>query len=99
MFVRELLLKKDFSFDKEAIKAKAYREGDDYRLNFNFFYEDASSTALQTLVRRVSRWKIIATDIQMTYNETSNKIVMQVQMTIFKSRITGPTYLIEVIYT
>ena len=32
-FTRELLLKKEFSFNPEAFKAKAYNDGDDYTDN------------------------------------------------------------------
>ena len=91
-----MLMRKQFSFCSNAIKGRAYREGDEYRLNYHFFYEDARTTSFQAFVKRLTRWKIIATDIQIIHNGVSKITNMKVKLTIFKSVQTGPTYLIEV---
>ena len=98
-YVKELLMRKQFSFCSNAIKGRAYREGDEYRLNYHFFYEDARTTNFQACVRRLTKWKIIATDIQITHNGSTKVTTLKVKLTIFKPATTGPTYVIEVTHS
>ena len=84
-YIKELLTRKHFSFVPQEIKSRAYRDGNEYRLNYHLFYEDARTTTLQRLLRRVTRWKIISTDIQVTHNGESDQTKLLVKMTVLKS--------------
>ena len=84
-YIKELLTRKHFSFVPQEIKNRAYRDKNEYKLNFQFDYEDARTTTLQRILRRVSRWKIIATDIQVVHNGDTNETKLMVKMTIMES--------------
>ena len=67
-YIKQLLMRKRFSFRPKDLKSRGYRDGPVYRQTFNFTYEDARTTELQKIVRLNTRWKIISTEIQVEYN-------------------------------
>ena len=84
-YIKQLLMRKRFSFRPREIRSRAYRNGDEYRMTYNFTYEDARTTELQKIVRQDTRWKIISTEIQVFHDEKTEKTTLKVEIEIFKS--------------
>ena len=95
-YIKELLMRKHFSFVPSEIRNRAYKVEKDYKIRFHFDYEDARTTTLQSFLRRVTRWKIISTEIVITHNEESNSTTLEVKLSIMRSLVNGPKYLVEV---
>ena len=85
LFIKELLIREQFSFSPKEIKNRGYREGEKYHRKFRFHYEDARTTSLQSHLRRVTRWKIIDTLIQVVYDDEKKETKITVEMSIMKS--------------
>ena len=51
-FIKELLLKKQFSFDPNFIMANAYTAGGEYRLRYEFSYPEIRGLIFQTFFEK-----------------------------------------------
>ena len=95
-FIRELLQKKQFSFCPNAIMAQAFTAGGEYRLHYEFSYEDIRGVTFQTFLKRVTRWRIISTEIEVHLNPSTKKTTLKVTMKVLKPLgITSPMRLTE----
>jgi len=83
-YIKELLMKKQFSFCPNAIMGRAFTAGGEYRIRFEFGYEELRHTTFQTFLKRVTRWRIIATEINVHYNPAEKKTTLKVTMRVLK---------------
>lgn len=83
-YIKELLMKKQFSFCPNAIMGRAFTAGGEYRIRFEFGYEELRHTTFQTFLKRVTRWRIIATEINVYFNPAEKKTTLQVTMRVLK---------------
>ena len=97
-FIKELLLKKQFSFDPNFIMANAYTAGGEYRLRYEFSYPEIRGLTFQTFLKRVTRWRILETTINVGYNPATKKVTLNTKISALKPLGTVPRVTLEVSY-
>ena len=96
-FVHELLSQANFNFNPNYVVNKGVADNGGYRLDLNFDYDDIRDTTLQTFLKRLTRWRIVSTEIQACYRPVNLHFTFQVKIKVMKpSVIPFTTYVCEV---
>lgn len=83
-FIKELLMKKQFSFCPNAIMGRAYTAGGEYRLHYEYSYPEMRCVTFQAFLKRVTKWRVLNTEIDVGYNPATKKTTLKVTMEVIQ---------------
>ena len=96
MFIKELLMKKQFSFHPNFIMDNAYTAGGEYRIHYEYAYPEIQGLTFQTFLKRVTRWRILDVIINIKYNPSRKVTTLDVRMSVLKPMGITPVVALEV---
>ena len=95
-FIKELLGQRGFECSPKFITENGDAEGDEHKMTLEYGFDELYHTAFQVFLRRLSRWRIVKTEIQATYRHVNLHLSLKIVIKIKSSSCTGPSYWCEV---